>query len=529
VTAKLGIAPIRRHGIMKTKSLFPRLGEASRKAWACLEVALMRSRVLPALIAGLNLIPAGHVTAQTFTTLYSFTALAQSDSDYYYHNSDGGDPQAGLILSGHTLYGTASLGGSGGAGTVFAMNTDGTGFTNLHVFAQPHYFAGYVPDTNPDGISPTGLILSGNTLYGTARFGGWSGRGTLFAVNTDSTDFTNLHDFTGSDGSHPEAGLILSGNTLYGTTAGTTDSGSVFALNGDGTGFRNLHYFAGLVSYTNSDGAGTKGLILSGDTLYGTAISGGTGNGTVFAVNTNGTGFRVLHIFTRTSGYGTNTDGANPSVSLILSGNTLYGTASGGGSSGNGTVFAVNTNGAGFRLLHSFTATSGDGTNSDGTNPFGLILSGSILQGTAYYGGSSGHGTLFAVSTNGTGFANLHNFTGTNSDLPYPQAVFSGNTLYGTTRNGGSAGAGTVLSLSFAPQLTITPAGTTVILSWPTYVAGFDTTGYTVQSTTNAVSSSIWSTNSPAPVVIAGQNTVTNPSTGARLFYRLVQWKEHQE
>ncbi len=56
---------------------------------------------------------------------------------------------------------------------------------------------------------------------------------------------------------------------------------------------------------------------------------------------------------------------------------------------------------------------------------------------------------------------------------------------------------------------------------WP--VAGFDYTGYTLQSTTNLVSPAVWSTNSPAPVVINGQNTVSNPITGAQQFYRLVQ------
>ena len=45
---------------------------------------------------------------------------------------------SGLILSGNTLYGTARSGGSSGNGTVFALNTDGTGFTNLHSFRQRH-------------------------------------------------------------------------------------------------------------------------------------------------------------------------------------------------------------------------------------------------------------------------------------------------------------------------------------------------------------------------------------------------------
>src|ERR1051326_2286063 len=92
-----------------------------------------------------------------------------------------------------------------------------------------------------------------------------------------------------------------------------------------------------------------------------------------FALNTNGTGFRTLHSFNFS-------DGAGPSAGLILSGNTLYGPAS-GGSSGNGTVFALNTNGTGFTNLHSFTAGTGSFPqiiNSDGAFPqAGLLLLGS--------------------------------------------------------------------------------------------------------------------------------------------------------
>jgi hypothetical protein len=57
----------------------------------------------------------------------------------------------------------------------------------------------------------------------------------------------------------------------------------------------------------------------------------------------------------------------------------------------------------------------------------------------------------------------------------------------------------------------------------PTNYAGFDYTGFTLQSNTNLVSPAVWSTNSPAPVVIGGLNTVANPITGAQKFYRLVQ------
>src|SRR5665213_485508 len=145
--------------------------------------------LLPALIAGLNLIPAGRVTAQTFTTLHTFTATDFNTGT----NSDGAYPRAGLILSGNTLYGTAEGGGSSGNGTVFAVSTNGTGLTNLYSFTA--LSDGYY-GTNSDGTIPeAGLILSGNTLYGTAEGGGSGGNGTVFAVNTNGTGFTNLHSF----------------------------------------------------------------------------------------------------------------------------------------------------------------------------------------------------------------------------------------------------------------------------------------------------------------------------------------------
>src|SRR5665213_2290919 len=253
--------------------------------------------LLPALIAGLNLIPAGRVTAQTFTTLHTFTATDFNTGT----NSDGATPIGGLILSGNTLYGTAAGGGSSGNGTVFAVRTNGTGFTTLYSFTA--LSDGYY-GTNSDGTIPeAGLILSGNTLYGTATGGGSGGNGTVFAVNTNGTGFTNLHSFmamstnssgryTNSDGAIPGAGLILSGNTLYGTATqgGSEFAGTVFAVHTDGTGFTNLYSFTALSAtspYTNSDGATPDaGLILSGNTLYGTAFRGGSsGNGTIFSLS----------------------------------------------------------------------------------------------------------------------------------------------------------------------------------------------------------------------------------------------------
>src|SRR5437762_1567524 len=68
------------------------------------------------LIAGFSLMTPSSVSAQTFTTLYNFTA-SSINSRWYFTNSDGANPYAGLTGAGNrnTRYGTAANGGSGGA------------------------------------------------------------------------------------------------------------------------------------------------------------------------------------------------------------------------------------------------------------------------------------------------------------------------------------------------------------------------------------------------------------------------------
>ena len=484
------------------------------------------------LVVGLGVtMLAGRVTAQTFTTLHSF------------NGPDGAYPLGGLILSGSSLYGTTVNGGTWGNGTVFKVDVDGTGFTNLYSFtgATTNSSGVYV---NGDGATPSGaLILSSNVLYGVATGCGPSGYGTVFSVNLDGNGFNTLHGFTepytNSDGANPIA-VVLSSNVLYGTTAiaGELGGGTVFSVKIDGTGFTNLHNF----SVDTAGGRMKAGVILSSNTLYGTTEYGGIGNnGTVFAINTDGSGFTNLYDFTSAAAYPfTNRDGAYPIADLTCSGGTLYGTTIDGGGYGWGTVFGLNLNGTGFFKLHSFSqfsgGVSGSGTNTDGTDTAGaLISSENTLYGTATYGGNFDNGTVFAVNRDGTQFVTLYSFTatslasgyfanGTNSDGANPRAgvVLSEHTLYGTTLHGGRSGKGTVFSLSFTPQLTIFPSVTNFVLAWPTNYGGFDYTGYNLQFTTN-LDSEVWSTNLGSRVVVNGQNTVTNRISGTQQFFRLSQ------
>jgi hypothetical protein len=66
--------------------------------------------------------------------------------------------------------------------------------------------------------------------------------------------------------------------------------------------------------------------------------------------------------------------------------------------------------------------------------------------------------------------------------------------------------------------LNIQRAGSDVILSWPT-----NTPGFNLESTLDLGPGAVWFTNATGPVVVNGQNVVTNPIAGTRQFYRLQQ------
>ena len=131
-----------------------------------------------------------------------------------------------------------------------------------------------------------------------------------------------------------------------------------------------------------------------------------------------------------------NSDGAFPIAGLALLGDTLYGTAQAGGRMGHGAVFGVGTDGSGFACLHSFMGT-------DGMNPYAPLTSSSnMLYGTANCGGGTGSGTVFTLDMTGTNFSTLYNFSalsgfplmnGDGAD-PYAGLMLSGRTLYGYRR-----------------------------------------------------------------------------------------------
>jgi uncharacterized repeat protein (TIGR03803 family) len=198
--------------------------------------------------------------------------------------------------------------------------------------------------------------------------------------------------------------------------------------------FTNLYYFGN----TDSSGANPNGtLVLSGNRVYGTTEYGGPhGWGTVFSVKTDGTGYEDLF---NLSGY----NGREPGGSVLMVGKNLYVISRIGMAYGWGGIFCVDTNGT-YRDIHDFINSSAEGCYSTSTL---------IIVGNKFYGMTSGgtvinpYGNIFSIDTNGSGCRNLHYFNDTNGGNPTADLTYAFGKLYGMTNSGGASNHGCIFSI----------------------------------------------------------------------------------
>ena len=195
--------------------------------------------------------------------LYSFTG-----------GNDGANPQSALVqASDGNFYGTTVGGGTGNSGTVFQIGTNGT-FNSLYSFTSAI-----------DGANPTAGLVQGSDgdFYGTAPVGGPGGSGTVFRINTGGV-LAVLHSFTGTtDGANPYVGLVQGNDgDFYGATgSGGANGGygTVFKITAAGV-LTTLHAFTGGIDGANPYGA----LVQNTDgNFIGTTYHGGTNTRRVVA------------------------------------------------------------------------------------------------------------------------------------------------------------------------------------------------------------------------------------------------------
>jgi uncharacterized repeat protein (TIGR03803 family) len=322
----------------------------------------------------------------TEAVLYSFTGGSDGANPYY----------AGVILdSSGNLYGTTAGGGAFGLGAVFELTPTGSGWSETVLYS----FAGGKDGATPDA----GLIFNAaGNLYGTTSVGGSDGEGTVFELTPGGAgQWTEavIHTFKMNDGAGPMGGLVLdAAGNLYGVTegGGNLGAGVAFELVPGSSG----HWTEKIL---HSFGAGNDGIYPYAETLvfdrsgnlYGTTSGGGAFQfGTVFRLSRNAAGSwgeAVLYSF----------DGsvaANPYSGVILDGKgRLYGTcANGNGETTVGAVFELSPEPGGKwneRNLLLFN-------RQDGEFPEASLLrdASGNLYGTTLLGGTSSMGVVFELT-----------------------------------------------------------------------------------------------------------------------------------
>lgn len=242
-----------------------------------------------------------------------------------------------------------------GVGTLYEVspNADQYSFNNPSQFSDLVTFQDFIPNSS-DPIwgplfEPALITVNGNRvcvgvsgqlsplLTGITGFT-WFGKGygKIYAVELANVALP-WHTFTGgADGAYPSGTLLpVSGDgtnyEFYGVTCGSAVlNGTLFACGGQ-SDFTVLHTFS---LDDPIDGCGPVGrLVQHGSLLYGVTLGGGKNNaGVIYEINTNGTGYKVVHHFDPA------TEGSAPKAGLAMEGNVLYGTTTSGGFDTNGVT-----------------------------------------------------------------------------------------------------------------------------------------------------------------------------------------------
>jgi uncharacterized repeat protein (TIGR03803 family) len=345
---------------------------------------------------------------------------AQYSKIFNFNYTTGASPYGALIISGSTMYGITTVGGSPGSGCIFSISTAGTNDTNLHncnssIGDNPH----------------CSLVRIGGMLFGTNFYGGPDENGNVFSIDTNGNNYKDILDFTGSNGRDPFGSLTVVGNLLYGFSGGggAHGFGSVFSIDTNGNNFIDRYDF------TSAEGEPQSALILSGIKLYGMIPNGGTKeDGCVFSIDTTGNGYKDLHDFNDTAGY-------QPFGDVTIAGGVLYGMTSSGGANDSGCIFSVDTSGNGFKDLYDLNGVSG-------WNPFGdLTIVGDLMYGMTKFGGKYGEGVVFSIDTNGNNYTDLLDLDDSTGNYPFGSLTLSGSALYGETWQGGSHNYGTIFMI----------------------------------------------------------------------------------
>jgi hypothetical protein len=467
------------------------IAEWDGSKWSALASGMSGS--VNVLVAWGNMVYAGGGFNYTGDSSLALNYIAQWNGKGWSALGSGmNQPAFALAVSGSTLYAGGSFITAGDdTNANYIAQWDGTNWSSLGLGLN-------------GGVAA--LAVSGTNLYVGGGFAKAGGSNAFFVAQWKGSHWSGL----GPGLNTSVKALAVSGSTLY--------AGGLFSYARNNTTVK----FNGVAKWDGSSwsglGSGMGGnapyvlaLAVSGTNLYaGGEFTKAGGTNANYVAQWNGSSWSPL-------GSGMAAVGGNtPRVlALAVSGTTLYAGGEFTTAGGINANYIAQWDGTNWSSLDSGVSS---GRFND-TSVTALTASGGTLYvgGVFITAGSVGATNIAAWdgsswSALGPGFNNAVNAIAT-----------SGNTLYAAgdfITSGGKFSPYMAMANVLAPPPTTSAllSGTDFILTWPASAIGF-----TLQSTTNLVSPVVWTTNSPAPVVINGQTTVTNLISGGQKFYRLRQ------
>ncbi len=245
----------------------------------------------------------------------------------------------------------------------------------------------------------------------------------------------NLHDFAVN--SAPYGDLVESGGLLYGTDSAAGGFGQLYSFDPLTSTFTVLHAFGG-----GADGLVPRaGVTLVGNSIYGTTTGGGTnGVGTIYEYNIG------------TATYTKRIDmvaavGSQPACKMIEYNGYLWGMASAGGANGFGTIFRYDYIGSAYLDVFDFDGTTGGQLGGSSFN--GLTLVGNQMYGMTYRGGANNVGAIFNFDPVLLTYTKLYDFNLLTGSSPSQSLTLLNNKLYGLTAGGGAYNKGVIFSYDY--------------------------------------------------------------------------------
>ncbi|GAA0752010.1 hypothetical protein LRH25_15225 [Ideonella azotifigens] len=328
-----------------------------------------------------------------------------------------------------TLYGTCYGGGVNGSGIAYRLNPDGQ-FILLHEFDNSFQ--------SEDGKLPISTLVMApdGKLWGATHEGGELGVGTVYSLTTGGTFALAFSFDTPTTGSGPEGNLAIdSAGVLYGNNyegGGGKSHGTAYSFStSSGTQTTLARYTTALgpISPTNGLTLGPDGM------LYGAAADPHRGgNGELFRMNRDGSGFQQLALFKRT------TSGAQPRYGVtVLADGTVYGVNTTDGAAGKGVIYRWRSS-DGLTVMHTFTGGTGDAEQANSSLTQGAD---GALYGTSRFGGTnrtSNGGTVYRMALDGS-FSLVRSFNATDAVGFEPTGgltLGADGALYGVTNHSAS-------------------------------------------------------------------------------------------